>query len=281
MTVHDAGPTKISALDDPPPEKRSLVGVRDLVEGLSSYRLWSMLGWNDIRQRYRRSTIGPWWITISMGLFIILLGLIYSKLFNQDIAFYVPYIALGMITWGFVSNTMIEACNSFVEGAGIIKQIRLPHSLFPIRMIWRSFIVLLHTAVAFIPIALYFRLDVGFGALMALPGLALVVINQVWLSIVIGIFSTRYRDVPPLVQTMVPISMFATPIMWPASALNNARYIADFNPFYHLIQLVRAPLLGEQAALESWAVVGSMCIVGYALAAALLTTARKRLVYWL
>jgi ABC-type polysaccharide/polyol phosphate export permease len=280
MTVHDAGPTETSALDDAP-EKRSLLGLHDLVEGISSYRLWSMLGWNDIRQRYRRSTLGPWWITISMGLFIVLLGLIYSKLFDQDIAFYLPYIALGMITWGFISNTIIESCNSFIDGTGIIKQIRLPHSLFPIRMIWRSLIVFLHTAVAFIPIALFFRLDLGVGALMALPGLALVVANQIWLSIVIGIVSTRYRDVPPLVQTIIPISMFATPIMWPASALKNARYVADLNPFYHLIQLVRAPLLGEQAALESWIVVGSMCIFGYALAAALLTIARKRLVYWL
>lgn len=280
MTAPEATPTEINVVDDAS-EKRSLIGLRDLVEGFSSYRLWSMLGWNDIRQRYRRSTLGPWWITISMSLFIVLLGLIYSKLFDQDIAIYLPYIALGMITWGFVSNTMIEACNSFIEGTGIIKQIRLPLSLFPIRMIWRSFIVLLHTAVAFIPIALYLRLEIGFGALMALPGLALVVTNQVWISILIGILSTRYRDVTPLVQAIVPISMFATPIMWPASALKNARYIADFNPFYHLIQLVRAPLLGEQAALESWIVVGSMCIVGYALAAALLTTARKSLVYWL
>lgn len=280
MTIREARSTEISASDNAPSE-RGRAGARDLYEGIASYRLWTMLGWNDIRLRYRRSTIGPFWITISMGLFIALLGLIYSKLFNQDMAVYLPYIAVGMITWGFISNTTMEACSSFIEGAGIIKQIRLPHSLFPLRTLWRCFIVFLHTAVLMVPIALYFRIEVGAGALMAIPGMALVVINQIWLSIVVGVASTRYRDIPPLVQTMIPISMFATPIMWPASALNDARYIADINPFYHLIQLVRAPLLGEQAAPESWIVVGSMCVAGYILAAWLLTGARRRLVYWL
>jgi lipopolysaccharide transport system permease protein len=75
--------------------------------------------------------------------------------------------------------------------------------------------------------------------------------------------------------------MFVTPIMWPVSAISDARFVADINPFYHLIQLVRAPLLGELAEPLSWIVVLCMCIVGYGLAAFALTRASPRLVYWL
>src|SRR5262245_65717647 len=100
--------------------------IRDLYEGIVAWPMWSTVGWNDIRQRYRRSVLGPFWITISMGLFIALLGTIYSRIFNQEIATFLPYVAMGVISWGFISGTMVESCNVFMEGASVIKQIQLP-----------------------------------------------------------------------------------------------------------------------------------------------------------
>jgi ABC-type polysaccharide/polyol phosphate export permease len=256
-------------------------GARDLYDGMTNWRLWSMLGWNDIHQRYRRSAFGPFWITISMAIFIVLLGFIYSRLFHQELAVFLPYIAMGLITWGFISGTATEACNAFIENGGIIKQIRLPYSIYAMRMIWRSFIVFLHTVVLIIPIAIFFRMDIGWTWLLAIPGMFLVVLNQIWLSIVIGILATRFRDITQLVGTAIQISMFVTPIMWPVSAIPDARFIAEINPFYHLIQLVRAPLLGDVVEPLSWIVVSGMCFVGYGLAALALTRASPRLVYWL
>jgi ABC-2 type transport system permease protein len=269
------------AFDDASVDESRFVGFHDLYAGLSNHRLWTMMAWNDIRQRYRRSTIGPFWITISMGMFITVLGVIYAKIFNQDIATYLPYVAMGIISWGFISGTTVEATNTFIEGAGVIKQIRLPYSLFPMRMIWRSFIVFLHTVVLMIPLAIFFHLDIGLQTLLVVPGLIMVAANQIWVAIVVGIVSTRYRDVTPIVATTVQVSMFATPIMWPIGVLQGQTFIADVNPFYHLVELVRAPLLGQVAAPLSWIVVLCMCVVGYGLAGLLLKRANKRLVYWL
>jgi len=263
------------------PLRLPVAGLRDLYDGLSNWRLWSMLGWNDIHQRYRRSAFGPFWITISMAIFIVLLGFIYSKLFHQELAVFLPYIAMGLIIWGFISGTTTEACTAFVENAGIIKQIQLPYSIYAMRMIWRSFIVFLHTVVLIVPIAIFFRMDVGFSSLLAIPGMFLVVLNQIWLAVVIGILATRFRDIGQIVATAMQISMFVTPIMWPVSAIPGARFIADVNPFFHLIELVRAPLLGQVVEPLSWIVVLAMCVAGYGLAAIMLTRAHPRLVYWL
>jgi ABC-type polysaccharide/polyol phosphate export permease len=269
------------AVPNPDTHRPMIAGARDLYEGLANWRLWSMLGWNDIHQRYRRSAFGPFWITISMAIFIVLLGFVYAKLFHQDIAVYLPYVAMGLITWGFISGTTTEACSAFVENAGIIKQIRLPYSIYAMRMIWRSFIVFLHTVVLIVPIALFFHVAIGWNCLLAIPGMLLVVLNQIWLSIVIGVVATRFRDTVQLVATTIQISMFVTPIMWPVSAISDARFVAEINPFYHMIQLVRAPLLGEAPEPLSWIVVLVMCIVGYGLAAFALTRAHPQLVYWL
>jgi ABC-type polysaccharide/polyol phosphate export permease len=256
-------------------------GARDMVKGMANWRLWSMLGWNDIRQRYRRSAFGPFWITISMAIFVLLLGVIYSKLFHQELAVFLPYIATGLIIWGFIAGTTTDACSQFLENAGTIRQIRLPYTIYAMRMIWRSFIVFLHTVVLIVPIAIFFRLEFGLASLLVLPGLLLVLLNQIWLSIVIGVVATRFRDTSQLVATGIQISMFVTPIMWPVGAIPDARLIAEINPFYHLVELVRAPLLGSLAEPLSWGVVVGMCVVGYGLAAAALSRAHPRLVYWL
>lgn len=270
------------SMTGPPVTGRAVApGVRDLIDGMANWRLWSMLGWNDIHQRYRRSALGPFWITISMAIFVVLLGVIYSKLFHQDLAVFLPYVAMGIIAWGFIAGTTTEACNQFIENVGIIRQIRLPYTVYAMRMIWRSFIVLLHTVVLIVPIAVFFRLEIGFATLLVLPGMLLVILNQIWLSIVIGVIATRFRDTSQLVATAIQISMFVTPIMWPVSAIPDAMLIAEINPFYHLIELVRAPLLGGVAEPLSWAVVIAMCVVGYGLAAATLNRAHSRLAYWL
>jgi len=256
-------------------------GARDLIEGLWNWQLWSMLGWNDIQQRYRRSALGPFWITISMAIFVVLLGVIYSKLFHQDIARFLPYVATGLIVWNFIAGTTTEACSVFIENAGIIRQIRLPYSIYAVRMVWRALIVFLHNVALIVPIGLLFHLDFGFATLVVLPGLLFVILNQIWAAIVIGIVATRFRDITQLVATGIQILMFVTPIMWPVSAISDAKLIAEINPFYHLIELVRAPLLGQVTEPLSWVVVFAMCLGGYALAALLLSRAHQRLVYWL
>jgi len=75
--------------------------------------------------------------------------------------------------------------------------------------------------------------------------------------------------------------IFATPIMWQLSSLNGADIFADVNPVYHLIELVRAPMLGTAPEFQSWLVAGSLAIVGSVLAATLLVRKSRRIVFWL
>ena len=267
----------------PMPVRRSGLeqGFQDLFAGIAAWRLWTMMGWNDIRQRYRRSLIGPFWITISMAIFTVLLGVIYSRIFNLEISFYLPYIAAGLITWGLISSTIVESTGSYIEGVAIIRQMPLPLSIFVLRTVWRCFIVFAHTIVLLIPLELWFHVHLTPALLLFIPGLVLVLLNQVWMALVIGLLSTRFRDIPPLVATAVQVMMFATPIMWPVDSLGDARFIADVNPVYHLVDVIRAPILGTAPSMLSYAYVLGMIVFGYLLAAWLLFKSSKRLVYWL
>ena len=253
----------------------------EIIAGFRAWRIWMVMSWDDIRQRYRRSVLGPFWITLSMGVFILLLGIIYSRLFHTPLEHYMPFLTVGYVVWGFISSTTSEACNVFYESAGIIKQIKLPFLIYVMRVVWRNFIVFLHTIVIYIPVAMYFKVPLTPITLLALPGLLLLLSNQVWVTIVLGIFSTRYRDMLPIITTLIQLMMFATPIMWMVGSAENLRLVADANPAYHLIEVVRAPALGMAPQTLSWVVVISMTIVGWALASALMVSKARRIVYWL
>ncbi|HEY6618713.1 MAG TPA: ABC transporter permease [Steroidobacteraceae bacterium] len=253
----------------------------ELLAGLRAWQIWTVMSWDDIRQRYRRSVLGPFWITLSMGFFILILGVIYSRLFHTPLEHYMPYLTVGYIVWGFISSTTSEACNVFYESAGIIKQIKLPYSIYVMRVIWRNFIVFLHTIVIYLPVALYFKVAPSPLMLLVLPGLLLLILNQIWVTIVIGILATRYRDMLPIIGTTISLLMFATPIMWMIGSAKNLETIANINPVYHLIDIIRAPALGMTAEPLSWEVVVGLTIAGWTLAAMLLVRKGRHIVYWL
>jgi len=258
------------------------VVAEELLAGFAAWRLWMILGWDDIRQRYRRSVLGPFWITLSMGMFILLLGVIYSRLFHTDLATYLPYLSVGYIVWGFMSQVTNESCMAFQEGARIIKQIKLPFSIHILRIVWRNIIVFLHTIVIYIPVAIIFKVEPTLAIFFVIPALFLVLINVTWVALVLAILTTRFRDILPIVGTGIQIAMFATPIMWQLSSLSGrSTLIAELNPLYHLLEIVRAPILGTAPEWQSWLVAVVLAVVGTIGATALLVSKSKRIVFWL
>jgi len=275
-------PIDFVALSNPTLKTRIAETVsQEVMAGLRVWRVWGIMGWDDIRQRYRRSVLGPFWITLSMGIFILLLGVIYSRLFHTQIETYLPYLAVGFIVWGFLSTATNDSCIAFSDTARIIKQIKLPYSVYVLRVVWRNFIIFLHTIVIYIPMAVVFKIEPKPAMLLVIPGLILVIANLIWVTTAVAILSTRYRDIQPIVGTVIQLGMFATPIMWQISSLDDAKIIAEINPIYHLIEITRAPLLGETPALLSWLFSIGLLLVGSALATALLVRASRRIVFWI
>jgi len=254
---------------------------QDLFAALREWRLWTTLGWNDIRQKYRRSMIGPFWITISMAIFILILGIVYSRIFHVGVSEYLPFLTVGYITWGFISQTTIESCTAFLEGERIIKQIRLPYAVYVLRVVCRNFIIFLHNAVVFVPVAIIFSVTPRLHGLMVVRGLALLCLNLSWVALSLSILNSRFRDLQQIVTTFVQIMLFVTPIMWPLSTLGDSTYIAEINPLYHLIDIVRSPLLGQTPEISSWLVAIALMFPGSAVSMWLLRRASRRLVFWI
>ena len=280
----DAAETSRSAPEPasppPPPSSQAALALRDIVEGARAHHLWGLLGWQDIRQRYRRSTLGPFWLTISMGALVGGLGLLYAGLFKMDVADYVPFIAAGFIVWGLISGLITEGCAAFVGAEGIIKQVGLPLSVHVYRMVWRNLIIFAHNVIIYAIVAVVFLIQPGWVGLLALPGLALLCLNGVWMGLVLGLVSARFRDVPQIVASIVQIAFFLTPIIWKPELMPDRALVLDLNPFYHLMEVVRAPALGQAPEPVSWLAALGITLCGWLATVLMYRRYRWRIAYW-
>ena len=259
---------------------QAALALHDLVQGARSRHLWGMLGWQDIRRRYRRSVIGPFWLTLSMGVLVAALGTLYGMLLRVEIEHYAPFLALGFVVWTLISGVIIDGCNAFISAEGIIKQVGLPLSVHVYRLLWRNLLILCHNAVVFVIVASIFGVWPGWAGLLAIPGLALLCLNGVWVGLLLGIISARFRDVPPIVESMVRILFFVTPIIWMPELMPRRAFVLDFNPLYHLVEVVRAPLLGQVPGFVSWVVVSCITLGGWIVAFEFFRRYRWRIAYW-
>ena len=264
-----------------PTPSQTALALFDLIQGARTHHLWYLLGWQDIRQRYRRSMLGPFWLTLSMGALVAALGTLYGMLFKVEMAAYVPHLALGFIVWMLISSTVNDGSRVFIGAEGIIKQVGLPLTVHVYRLLWRNLLILFHNAAVFVVVAAIFGVWPGWAGLLALPGLALLCLNALWAILLLGIISARFRDVPPIVASIVRICFFVTPIIWMPELVPERALVLEFNPFYHLVEVVRAPLLGQVPGLSSWIAVLSMTIGGWLLAFAFFRRYRWRIAYWI
>lgn len=256
-------------------------GRTDILTGLMATHVWLALGWHDIRQRYRRSVLGPFWFTLTTLIMVGVLGFLYSQLLGQEISDYLPYLGIGLVIWQFISTAANEACMSMIGAGHIIKQIRMPLTTHVCRMAWRNFIILLHSLPVVVLLMVFFGHAITPEAFLLAPGLLIVLLNAVWSGVVFGILCARYRDVAPIIGNLFQVGFFLTPVMWRAADLKGRGWIADFNPFHHLIEIVRGPILGVPVPVESWACSLVLLIVGFALAQFLMVRFRERVAYWL
>jgi len=279
VAISEAEPS--SAADWPPLPSRAALAWRDLVDGFGKSWMWAALAFQDIKLRYRGSVLGPFWLTISTLVMVAAMGLIYGRLFRVDTANYLPYLALGLIVWQAFSGMITEGCETFLREQSVIQQVPIPFSIHAYRNVCRNFIVLAHNLVI-VPIGLIlFAIPVNWHTLEIIPGFLLIAINGLWISILLGLISARFRDVPPIVASFLQVVFFVTPIFWPVEMLGDWQAIATLNPLFAAIDVVRAPLLGAATAANSWVVLLIMTVLGCGVTFAVFARFRTRIAYWI
>lgn len=242
---------------------------------------WSLAS-HDVISRYRGSILGPFWITLSMGLMVLGIGLLWGELFRVSIHEFIPFVALGIVFFGTVTVTINEGCDTFIQAASMLSQTSLPMFTFVWRTVFRNLINLCHHLVIVLVVLVYF----GFWRTANYPGavlgLALMIVNVAWLSMLVGIASARFRDIPQIVASITQAAALMTPVFWlPDRISPEHRGVLDLNPFYHLLQAVRAPLMNTAVAPHTYLFLAAMGLVGWAATFGVFAYTRRRIVHYL
>ncbi len=257
--------------------------VGDMVQGFRNWRMWTRLAWSDVKGRYRRTVIGPFWATLSLGIVIFAMSVVMARLFNADLRQFLPYLTAGMVTWALISSILNESTSVFTTGETLIKSLRFPLSTLVFALVWRNLIMFAHNLSIHAVATVLMSVPLSWTSLALFPGLLLIALNGLWVAVLLGIFGARFRDVPPVVTAVLQVVVFVTPIFWNADQIKGKLgfVLTDLNVFYHFVQIVRGPLLGTAPAYLSWLVVLGVSVFGWVVTLAMFSRFRRRIAYWL
>lgn len=254
--------------------------LADFRQSITSWRLWMLLGWLEIRQRYARSRIGPFWLTISMGVVIASIGVVFGTLFGHDLREFLPFLAASLVAWGMFTGTVTEGSHAYIANAAYIRQVATPKFIYVLQVTWRNFIIFCHNFVIVIGLLMIFGVK-RWDTLVYFPlGLLLLAVNATWITMLVGLLSARFRDMPQIVASMMQVAFYITPIMYKPEALTKYSFIVDLNPLAYLLDVVRKPLLGEVPEAKAWVIAIALAVVGWSVAMVTSNRYLKRIAYW-
>lgn len=257
------------------------MGFADLAGSLRAWRLWTLLGWLEIRQRYARSKLGPFWLTVSMGVLVGALGVVYGALFGQRLEDYLPMVAIGLVTWNLFSAVVNEGSMAYINSASYIRQVNTPRLVYVLQVGWRNLVIFAHNFVIVLVVLAIFGVKSWLLLPLAVPGLILLLVNALWMGMIAGLLSARFRDFPQIIAALMQVAFYVTPILFHGAMLSQQhRWIVTFNPLAYLIDGVRQPLAGIAPSAFTWLVNAGMALGGMLLALWMTGRYHKRIPYW-
>jgi ABC-type polysaccharide/polyol phosphate export permease len=248
----------------------------DIRRGLSMWKGWISLARQDVASSYRRTALGPFWISLQQVAFVAGIGVLYSQLLKVDGRDHIPLVAYGISIWGLFTRMVQSSSGVFIDGGGSIRSSNLPRSFFVFHFVARDFMIFLNSVLVLALIPLLYRRTPHPSALIAVPiGIVCILSLGVGFGLWLGPLSVRYRDVNVGVGSLLQIALFLTPIFWNPKTLGESHWAVKFNPLGWIVNLIREPLLGQMIDVRTLVLVFLFTVVN--LTVGFVTFAKRRL----
>jgi lipopolysaccharide transport system permease protein len=259
---------------------RNRMAMQDIIHGVSLWRLALTLSWLDIRLRYRGSVLGPLWLTLSTAVMVASLGFLYAYLFHTPIRNYLPFLALSLTLWGFLAAIIADGSTAFTSSEGMIRSMRIPFSLYIYQLLARNVLILAHNVIVIVVVFLAFQVPVTRAVFAAIPAFLLWLIDGAAIALVLGALCARFRDIPPIVASVVQIAFYVSGVMFRPEMLGHRGFFLLYDPFYTVLEVLRAPLLGVIPSTQVYvsALVFSAVLCG--LSWLVFLRVRHRIAFW-
>jgi ABC-type polysaccharide/polyol phosphate export permease len=240
------------------------------------------LAWSDTRARYKKSVLGPLWLTITNLVGILGLSVVWASLLKQDMPTFVPSLTIGLIIWQLLSGSLNEGATTFIRHAGVLKNFPVPPSLFIMRTLIRQLINFAHNIFIIFGVILYYKLSISVSDILtALFNLLILILNIYWMIFFLAIAGSRYRDIEYLLATLLPLLFFVSPIIFRLDHLPMDINIIWLNPLSYFIEIIRMPLLGIEIPFFIKQFVLIYTLAGSLITYVLYRLNRKKIAFWI
>lgn len=201
--------------------------------------IWSHLGWRDIQSRYSRTLLGPWWSAANLSILVLGSSLAVGLLSNQGMFSQAPRIALGLSFWLLISNILIESVDLFESEKGILLNSSISEFTFIFRLVWRNFLVFLHSSLIVLAIFAFSQEYWSFRLLAIYPLAIIACIGTVYPAFIVSRVIFYLRDLKVLIPSFIQLAFFVTPILWVPHNSGPSEFVVAFNPVAWLIEFSR------------------------------------------
>jgi lipopolysaccharide transport system permease protein len=257
-------------------------GFEELMDGAYNWRVWHLLGVNDLRNRYARSRFGQGWLILSTGAMIGTMAAVWSLLWNQSLRELMPFIGISMIMWNFFSQILTECPSIFVLQSNYYRNQKMNFSVSVYSVIYKNVIILAHNFIIVVILIIIFGLPINWWLLQIIPAFMITCITMVWFGYLMAMICVRYRDIIQLITTWLTVLFFITPIMWKPDFLpRQYQFIVDWNPLAQFLELLRGPLLGGPVSAHTWGTTIAIALGGGLLSLPLIGHYQRRVIFWM
>ncbi len=253
----------------------------DFASVATRWRTWTLMADQDIKLRYKRSLLGPFWISIAMATTVVTIGFLYAEVFRVPYKEFLSWFGSGILAWGLISSVVLESCAVVTDNESVLRSAIMPIPMLSARMVYRNVMIFLHNALVIGILLVLFGTRLSLNTLLVFPALALIILLGLLIGVALGPISARFRDFAQLISSIVQVLFFFTPVFWIPAPNMSRLFLVEGNPFYHLVQLIRLPVLGEAPTLINWQVALCALVVAFFLALVSLLMSRKSVYLWL
>jgi lipopolysaccharide transport system permease protein len=256
-------------------------GVEELLGGIHHWRVAHLIGVRELRHRYARSKLGQLWLTLSTGVMIGVLSVVWSLLWNQPIHELVPFIGVSLVIWNYLSQVLIDCTGVFVGQGSLYRNQKMNFSVSIYSVIYRNTIMLGHSLSIIVVLIIAFKVPVNWYLMQIVPAFALTSIAMVWSGYLIAMICVRYRDVIQVIATWLTILIYITPVMWKPDFLpRQYHWIIEFNPLAQFLEILRNPLLGQPVSSYGWLSTTVLALGGGLIALVVIGRYKRRIIFW-
>jgi lipopolysaccharide transport system permease protein len=202
----------------------------------------------DIKVRYKQTLLGAAWAIIQPFMTMVVFSLFFGRLAKvpSDGIPYPIFSYTALIPWTFFANGLAQSSNSLVGSANLIKKVYFPRMIIPISGVLVGLPDFLLSFLVLIGMMLYYQVYPSGAAILWLPlFLLLALITSLGVGLWLSALNVEYRDIRYVVPFLTQLWLFATPIAYPSSLLDEPwRTIYGLNPMVGVVEGFRWALLG-------------------------------------